>query len=300
MNDQIPYTFAVLRYSHDLATGERVNVGVALFAPKARFIGVLCSSRTDRVALIFPGVNREALNSALSAIQFGFKSLASRLATERSSAYEQKNVLDLARTVLPRDDSSLQWDAYGGGLTTDPEFELRRLFERMVQRYEVNASSSKALPQLSGVVPPQQVSGPDAGLTIFSYGVGQGNAFVSADPNHLNWLGCGLTVTTSGIQTFSTGSGQAFAEQTAPNGAMLVGAPLGLQASTTSFGSISVSGYTVWNADTVSVSGGTISSSALVPTHASISNVYGSSLVTSVQNEQGADLLPENFSNGSR
>ena len=34
MKNQISYTYAVLRYVHDVTSGEFVNVGVALYAPQ--------------------------------------------------------------------------------------------------------------------------------------------------------------------------------------------------------------------------------------------------------------------------
>ena len=38
MIERTNYTFTVLRYVHDITTGEFVNVGVVLHAPKAKFL----------------------------------------------------------------------------------------------------------------------------------------------------------------------------------------------------------------------------------------------------------------------
>jgi hypothetical protein len=35
------YTYTILRYVHDTATGEFVNVSVALYAPDANFVSAL-------------------------------------------------------------------------------------------------------------------------------------------------------------------------------------------------------------------------------------------------------------------
>jgi hypothetical protein len=33
------YSFVVLQYAHDVVSGEFVNVGVAVYAPEAKYIG---------------------------------------------------------------------------------------------------------------------------------------------------------------------------------------------------------------------------------------------------------------------
>lgn len=47
-----------------------------------------------------------------------------------------KSVLEIAKTILPADDSSLQWSEPGGGVTENPAKTLDDLYLRMVQRYE--------------------------------------------------------------------------------------------------------------------------------------------------------------------
>jgi hypothetical protein len=44
MKNQYSYTYTVLRYVHDVTSGEFVNVGVALHAPQARYLGALSAA----------------------------------------------------------------------------------------------------------------------------------------------------------------------------------------------------------------------------------------------------------------
>jgi hypothetical protein len=37
------FTYTVLRYVHDIATGEFVNMGVALYAPEANYVSAICN-----------------------------------------------------------------------------------------------------------------------------------------------------------------------------------------------------------------------------------------------------------------
>jgi hypothetical protein len=47
-----------------------------------------------------------------------------------------KSVMDIARSILPKDDSSLQWSEANGGITEDPAATLEQLYTRMVEKYE--------------------------------------------------------------------------------------------------------------------------------------------------------------------
>lgn len=136
------YSYTVLRYVHDPVTGEFVNVGVALFSPTGKFVGVRCRRARGRLARTFPGINAAAFRSAVVHIESHFKRIArgmdSQLQLEGAT-----NVLTFARSALPTDDSSLQWSPFGSGVTKDPVSTLEQLFERMVTRYEEEAPAQK-------------------------------------------------------------------------------------------------------------------------------------------------------------
>ncbi len=54
---KIPYTFSVLRYVHDPVTTEFVNVGVALYAPDAKYLSAICTPYYARLSEIFGDVD---------------------------------------------------------------------------------------------------------------------------------------------------------------------------------------------------------------------------------------------------
>jgi len=135
MSQLITYSYTVLRYVHDTTTGEFINVGVALYAPQTRYASALCRSTYGRLNKVFPGINAEHFKSMMRHIQARFEEmgeqLSSQLPLEPASTVE-----DLARRILPVDDSALQWGPMGSGRTADPDRTLESLFERMVMRYE--------------------------------------------------------------------------------------------------------------------------------------------------------------------
>lgn len=130
------YSYVVLRYVHDTTTGEFVNVGVALHAPESRFLAAQCRTTYGRLSKVFPGVNPEHFKSLMRYIQAQILRLGDRLQSELSFEAGGRDVLAFAQSVLPKDDSSLQWSSIGVGRTSDPADTLAKLYQRMVTRYD--------------------------------------------------------------------------------------------------------------------------------------------------------------------
>ncbi len=130
------YTYTLLRYVHDVASGEFANVGVVLLAPDARYAGALCRGTHGRVSRFFPDMEREGFKSLMNYIERRVSELGERLRGELSLEQAPADAGALARSVLPHDDSSLQWSPVGGGLCEDPGLKLEELYQRYVTRYD--------------------------------------------------------------------------------------------------------------------------------------------------------------------
>src|SRR4051812_36730740 len=111
------YTFTVLRYVHDVTTGEFLNVGVAIYSPDAQFARAKCRHSYARMRCAFPNMNGEAFRSMARHIERRFDLAGKQLATELTFSHAS-SVLSIAAAVLPIDDSSLQWSPVGHGLTS--------------------------------------------------------------------------------------------------------------------------------------------------------------------------------------
>jgi len=121
-------------------SGESVNVGVALRVPHARFVGARCLTNCGRPKKIFPGMNEEHVTSLIAHIQDRIRERGAQIASV-SGMVSPAAILDLSESILPKDDSSLQWSAAGSGITENPARTLSRLYERMVTRYEELSSA---------------------------------------------------------------------------------------------------------------------------------------------------------------
>lgn len=134
------FTFTVLRYVHDVSTGEFVNMGVALYAPEAGYVSAMCNPRYGRLSRVFLDVNGDHVRSLMRFIQARFEEFGVKLSGELPFDGRPKSIMDIAANILPPDDSSLQWAEPGGGITEDPAATLEQLYDRLVQRYEQKAA----------------------------------------------------------------------------------------------------------------------------------------------------------------
>lgn len=130
------YTYTVLRYVHDTATGEFVNVGVALYAREARYASAQCRTTHGRLSKTFPGMDAEAFKGVMRYVQSRLEEMGDDIRTELPLSGLPESVMAIAHRVLPPDDSSLQWSPAGSGLTEDPAQTLENLFDRLVTRYD--------------------------------------------------------------------------------------------------------------------------------------------------------------------
>ncbi len=130
------FTFTVLRYMHDVSTGEFVNMGVALYAPEAGYVSAICNPRYGRLSRVFLDVNGDHVRSLMRFIQSRFEEFGLKLAGEFTFGGKPKSIMDIASGILPPDDSSLQWSEPGGGISEDPAATLEQLYDRLVQRYD--------------------------------------------------------------------------------------------------------------------------------------------------------------------
>lgn len=128
-----PFQFLTLRYLHDAITGEFANIGVVVYVP-GEFLGARFNSRTGRLRAIFGQVEKSHLKSLLGYIDRRFQSLAAEI--PETLIERQPNLQELANSILPADDSAVQWSAVQNGLTRNPAEELERLFARLVTHYE--------------------------------------------------------------------------------------------------------------------------------------------------------------------
>ena len=135
MTEKQAYSYTVLRYVHDVVSGEALNVGIVMHVPSTRLLKGQTRKTIGRLRHVFPDLDRRAFVEAMRAVDRGLAAIAKRL--KGAPLFDglgdaRSHALDL----LPADDSSLQWSPVGTGLTADVGKTFERLYERYVARYD--------------------------------------------------------------------------------------------------------------------------------------------------------------------
>ena len=116
------YSFSVLRYVHDPVTQEFVNVGVAVFSPEVAFLKAICTPHYGRINRMFARIDGVRFRQVTQYVQRQIDSLGRRISTKRIEP--GKAIEHLLASILPPDDSSIQFSPAGVGLSRDLEKTL--------------------------------------------------------------------------------------------------------------------------------------------------------------------------------
>ncbi|MFL6192911.1 MAG: DUF3037 domain-containing protein [Thermoanaerobaculia bacterium] len=144
---KISYTYTVLRYVHDVVTGEFVNLGVILSAPAAGFLGCSVTSSVSRTKKFFGSVDSDYLRDLLRHVERSVNRMSRDILASPLLSNDKDDALTYAERVIPRDDSALQLSPVGGGISDDPQRALGRLFDRYVNRYRAASPKNTRLDQ---------------------------------------------------------------------------------------------------------------------------------------------------------
>ena len=130
------YTYAVLRYVHDTTTGEFVNVGVLLYARDRRHLGARFRTTYGRLSTIFPGFERDSFRELIRFVGSRFGRIGEDISRDLPFEDLPTSVMEVATSVLPADDSSLQWAPPGSGMSENLDEALDSIYARFVGRYD--------------------------------------------------------------------------------------------------------------------------------------------------------------------
>lgn len=130
----VAYEYQILRYRHDVATGEFANVGLVYFDPAARVLKVEVVDKYRRLSEFFGQVQGTALLRTLRGIKYELQKTAERLQNELDFA-RPAAVADITRAVLPPDDNALFFSETFRGWHFEHDLAFAELFDRILRRY---------------------------------------------------------------------------------------------------------------------------------------------------------------------
>ena len=135
MTEKRAYSYTVLRYMHDVVSGEALNVGVVMHVPSAGLVEYKTRKTITRLKQAFPDLDKRAFTASMRSVDRGLAQ-AAKGAKGEPLLGSNFDACSYAIRALPIDDSALQWSPVGSGLTDDPDKTFMRLYDRYVARYD--------------------------------------------------------------------------------------------------------------------------------------------------------------------
>lgn len=135
---RIAYTYSVVRYTHDAAAGETLNIGVLIYAPDVSYLGFRLEPRFKRLSDAFAEFDGEQYRRTLRRFEQALDQLWNNLAGGLPGLFDlPPDIGLLAARVWPDQELSFRIGPTLAGITDDPEATLEALFRRMViDQYE--------------------------------------------------------------------------------------------------------------------------------------------------------------------
>lgn len=130
----VNYEYQLLRYRHDLASGEFVNVGLVYFDPQTRVLHTRMTERYGRLSDFFGNVSGVFLIRSLKALQGAFSKIKTRF--EKELDFNQfQSVAALTTSVLPKDDNTLFFSETFKGNHFNHDRAFSTLYDRLIGKY---------------------------------------------------------------------------------------------------------------------------------------------------------------------
>lgn len=134
--NKVAYTYCLVRYVHNPALGEQLNVGVVLYAPSEKFFAGRFDFHFERLSKTFADFNGNHYRDSVRNLETAFLAFADDLQQPHGLFGEEKpfqDVKQILKLVMPEQTLSLQFSEMFGGITDDAKQELDFVFERAVK-----------------------------------------------------------------------------------------------------------------------------------------------------------------------
>jgi hypothetical protein len=141
---RIPYSYCIVRYVHDPAAGEALNVGMLAFAPSERWLECRVEQRYSRLSSTFCDFNGHHYRATTRRMMATVTAFQSRWRDSLPSVDDVPKTLEhLCRLLFPDPGLSLQCGEMLSGLAHDLNAAVTDIFERMVTSQHAEGSEAR-------------------------------------------------------------------------------------------------------------------------------------------------------------
>lgn len=140
----IKYEYQILRYIHDQASGEFVNVGIVMFEPNSKFLKAKVLNKFSRISNFFEEINGYYLLNTIKHFQKEIDCIQNDFSFFNSSEFllrkEPNSLKFITSKILLVDDSGLFLTETKEGIDLVLESALEDLFDRLVDKYNTDVN----------------------------------------------------------------------------------------------------------------------------------------------------------------
>src|SRR5258708_27891035 len=131
---KIPYTYCLVKYVHNPAAGEMLNVGVLMCAPSVSFVGAKFNPYYERLSKTFVDFDGEHYREIVGNIEYAVQNLQDRHGSPTLFLMEKEleTVEDVIKCIMPDRGLSIQFGGMLAGITDNPDDELSHIFNQSV------------------------------------------------------------------------------------------------------------------------------------------------------------------------
>ncbi len=131
---KIPYTYCLVKYVHNPAVGEMLNVGVLICAPSENYIEAKFNHYYERLSHTFANFDGDHYREIIRNIESAIFKIQNRNASPTLFLIDEKleTVEQVAKQIMPDRGLSIQFGGMLAGLTDNPEGQLWHIFDEAV------------------------------------------------------------------------------------------------------------------------------------------------------------------------
>lgn len=126
------YTYCSIKYVHDPAVGEMLNIGVLLFSTEKRQVVAKFEKTYERLSSTFANFDGNHYRAVITNLEYSVLRLNSRFEPALFHQEPFKSIKEAFSSLVPDLGLSIQFGTVLAGITKDLENEAEHIFQRMI------------------------------------------------------------------------------------------------------------------------------------------------------------------------
>lgn len=136
MSTRSSYSYSILRYVHDISTGEFVNIALVMHSRDAAFLKYRNKTTTGRISALFPNFKASQFRSLLKLVRSRFRVIEKEFNSGLGLWNRTETLKELLVEAFPKDDSAFVWSEISSGISDNLEVSFDKIFARYITRFD--------------------------------------------------------------------------------------------------------------------------------------------------------------------